>query len=848
MERAKFQILIVMVILIAGILSMGIMNAVAYEKSYKEIKHGRIVINNNIQFKIMAEKEHWPGNGTKDDPYIIEGYDIDAEGSGYGIFIGNTTVYFVIRNNYIHNLSMPTTSLWSLITSSSIGIALMNVKNGMLENNTIIGGMFGIYLIMSSYNKISNNTCKNNLNGIEIGFLSSNNIVMGNTCESRWYALIISGADHNSVINNTLLGNVSGIFLSMTKNNVFYNNNMRIGGFFFDVPSLIDDTTVESQVIGENNTVNGKTVYYYKNIDANHSVLNSDAGQIIIVKSKNLRIENLSINSTVSINIYFSSNIEINNCSISSPGSFYLPSLMLSYGITVAYSSNISVENSKIEKSTIGIYMGPLSNDNRVLNSTIRDSAIPIYIELAYNNTLENNIIQNGSIVVWGDKRTFVTQSIRKSNRVNEKPVYYYKNLKNISVPKDAGEIIAGNVTEITIKDAHFSNLTGAIFIGYSSKVRIENVHCKNTITPISMLYTNDSIVANSSFLNYMAYGVYLVNSNKNHIENNTFWGRIGAQLQPTAGIYVQDSTFNRIVKNEFRNLTAGVRIYGDNNLVNHNRFVEDYYAIQIEYSINNEIHNNTMLGCDIVITGMDAFSTQNITKDNLVNGKPVYYYKNGNLEEIKVPRDAGQVIVGSVKNLSIENMKIVNTSIGILIGYSTGITIKNITVNKNRVGILIEGGDHITVENSIILGNGEGIQLQFSDYCVISNNIISQNIHYGVNISFGMYNRIYSNDFSYNHGSGDEYDPNHIQARDDGYFNLWNTTERGNYWQDWRTPDNNGDGIVDEPYKIEGLAHARDCRPISESSIPELSAGLFIAILVLLTMLIAKRRRYHSI
>jgi len=275
---------------------------------------------------------------------------------------------------------------------------------------------------------------------------------------------------------------------------------------------------------------------------------------------------------------------------------------------------------------------------------------------------------------------------------------------------------------------------------------------------------------------------------------------------------------------------------------------VEDYYAIQIEYSINNEIHNNTMLGCGIFITGMDAFSTQNITKDNLVNGKPVYYYKNGNLEEIKVPRDAGQVIVGSVENLSIENMKIENTSIGILIGYSTGITIKNITVNKNRVGILIEGGDHITVENSIILGNGEGIQLQFSDYCVISNNIISQNIHYGVNISFGMYNRIYSNDFSYNHGSGDEYDPNHIQARDDGYFNRWNTTEIGNYWQDWRTPDNNGDGIVDEPYKIEGLAHARDCRPISESSIPELSAWLFMVILVLLSALIAKRRRYHSI
>ncbi|MBU3902481.1 MAG: right-handed parallel beta-helix repeat-containing protein, partial [Candidatus Thermoplasmatota archaeon] len=39
------------------------------------------------------------GSGTESDPYIIEGWDIDAsQGSNAGIEIRNTNVYFIIRN------------------------------------------------------------------------------------------------------------------------------------------------------------------------------------------------------------------------------------------------------------------------------------------------------------------------------------------------------------------------------------------------------------------------------------------------------------------------------------------------------------------------------------------------------------------------------------------------------------------------------------------------------------------------------------------------------------------------------------------------------------------------------
>ncbi|MEM3738132.1 MAG: hypothetical protein QW204_00060, partial [Thermoplasmata archaeon] len=40
------------------------------------------------------------GNGSETNPYIIEGWEIDGSGYGFGIYIGNTTAYFIIRNCY----------------------------------------------------------------------------------------------------------------------------------------------------------------------------------------------------------------------------------------------------------------------------------------------------------------------------------------------------------------------------------------------------------------------------------------------------------------------------------------------------------------------------------------------------------------------------------------------------------------------------------------------------------------------------------------------------------------------------------------------------------------------------
>lgn len=56
--------------------------------------------------------------------------------------------------------------------------------------------------------------------------------------------------------------------------------------------------------------------------------------------------------------------------------------------------------------------------------------------------------------------------------------------------------------------------------------------------------------------------------------------------------------------------------------------------------------------------------------------------------------------------------------------------------------------------------------------------------------------------------------------AFDDSGLNEWNDTEGGNHWSDWTAPDADSDGMVDEPYVLEGGAGATDRSPLKDLEI----------------------------
>lgn len=167
--------------------------------------------------------------------------------------------------------------------------------------------------------------------------------------------------------------------------------------------------------------------------------------------------------------------------------------------------------------------------------------------------------------------------------------------------------------------------------------------------------------------------------------------------------------------------------------------------------------------------------------------------------------------------------------------------SVSNCTMGNGFSGIALYGCLGITVDKCHIYMNNIGIILNGTSYSVITDNVIAQNFWMGAHISTDSsspiilpgYNRFCYNNFADNAGMG-------TQAYDSQERNIWNASDRGNYWSDWTGPDTDHDGIVDYPYPLAGSVGAKDYKPIAPGkvteSVPSTVAVLMLSAIVVLS------------
>jgi parallel beta-helix repeat protein len=179
-----------------------------------ETPHGPIVINGDANFSDTALIEGWPGNGSSENPFIIDRLYIDlGGGAGHCINISATRVNFTIQNC---NLTA---------ASSGAGIFLDNVSFGYLFNNTCTFNGHGIYLLQSTYNVLENNTCLSNGRGVYM-YESDFNTVTSNDCDDNSnYGIFLQLCDSNVIFNNQCSSTgTNGIGGQSVVSNTFANN------------------------------------------------------------------------------------------------------------------------------------------------------------------------------------------------------------------------------------------------------------------------------------------------------------------------------------------------------------------------------------------------------------------------------------------------------------------------------------------------------------------------------------------------------------------------------------------------------------------------------------------------
>jgi parallel beta-helix repeat protein len=246
-----------------------------------------------------------------------------------------------------------------------------------------------------------------------------------------------------------------------------------------------------------------------------------------------------------------------------------------STGVFFQDQSGVVIKNLNIQgftigiKSTIGYFYWELERDdfgsNSIIGNNITSNAIGVFLcskanTFVTDNHVENNtcgITLNSNGVLRGNRFNNNPQAINEdvysvvndidtSNIVNGKPICYWVNIHDKTVPSDAGLVTLKNCTGITVENLQLEDSSSGIFLLYTNYSTIKNnvfIHNSNGIT---IKCSSNNLIEGNSILENNANGIYISSSSdifflNNKIVNNT-----------AAGIDVDFETANlTITKNE---------------------------------------------------------------------------------------------------------------------------------------------------------------------------------------------------------------------------------------------------------------------------------------------------------
>ena len=390
------------------------------------------------------------------------------------------------------------------------------------------------------------------------------------------------------------------------------------------------------------------------------------------------------------------------------------------YGIDLSQANDNEVVNSTVADNYIGIslydsrrikIMGNEIHSNDLSGvwtffaqgtmdgNNLSGNGIGFYIWESTGNVLtDNSMISEGIFIEGSIVEDWNTHAIDTSNTVNSRPVYYWKNMTDGTLPLGAGQVLLANCTNVTVENQVIDNGTVAVLLGFS----------------------NHNVVSNNTIHDHSLYGIRLDTSINNTVLNNSV-------SNSSYSISLGNSQHNIVEDNNVSLGDGGVHVlFSDSNTIINNTVQDDWIGIELAYSMHNTLNGNTMTGDGVRIYGdsREHWNTHLIDASNTVNGKPVRYWKNATGGS--VPTDAGQVILANCTSVSVQNQNIDGGDAAILLGFSSSNSIIDNNISASKYGIFLDYSDSNRVlSNSLISTTQYAIVLSDSTKGNITGNVM---------------------------------------------------------------------------------------------------------------------------
>lgn len=372
------------------------------------------------------------------------------------------------------------------------------------------------------------------------------------------------------------------------------------------------------------------------------------------------------------------------------------------YGLYITNYDNITLKNCNITGFNTGIYILNPSYNITIFNNTLVNNyeygiAANVFDSLIYDNFIRNGT--SSGIYISGN------------NSIVE---------NNTALLNKYGFTISGDYMNVTNNNASYNNIT----FGEGFRVTGDNAVLRN------------NFAANNYYSGYdfdaSSYGSLINNT----AINNDF----GLVIETSSG---EDSYNGTILNNTFNNNT-----YGLYTSIHSTSLFENYTFDNNNFS-NNTYHldfdQNTILQYN-----------HNITTNNYVDGKSIYYFYNQNDILVNFSDNPGVVIVINSSNVTINEINISNTYRGLLLHSVINCSIRSLNNSNNYYSIYLNNVDNCIFSNSDFYNGSYGIYLNGGDNVSFNNNQVHENSESGFQMYYLNNSNISGNNIFSHNGSGD--------------------------------------------------------------------------------------------
>lgn len=725
----------------------------------------------------------FPGSGTQEDPYVIDG--LSFEHDGVCIEIRYVDAYFVIQNC---NFS-------SYTGIAGCGIYLIFTSHGTVRDCNF-EGLLGI-LLSSSYDcTITECNFASEWQGVVSYYSTSLNFTANtfNGCGIRF------NGDTYEYLNHTLNSNTV---------------NEKPIGYFRDLSIItIDDSSYGQLIFLNCSSVTITSGSYYDTTIAitiafadeafieDLEIIDCAFG-ILVYNTPNCNIRGVTVYRTIGVGIGL----------YNSPYSIVEDSSLIDCdsGLNFHQSPDSVIRNNTITGSTgagIGIGYSPRSS---IIDNTVSDgNNLGIYVwNSEYSNITGNSIDRNHYKGLWltDSDHCIITGN---SATQNSEPGIWVENCNNVTI-RDCialgnswhGFFILGS-SNITLMNDTASNSDQGFYFEYSTDCKVISCYSTSCIYSGIRVWESDSIdIVNSTFSNSYGDGICLDAAIDILIDNCSIFenGWIGIHIYNSDWIEILDSYC-------YSNLDTGIAISSSSNIAISNSIIEnnDAFGIIIDWVINCSItdtnswlnryeclgiwqsHNVTIMNCnfnDSLWTIVTISGSTDVIIDTCVIHDGFEY----------------GIGIWSSSYVTINNTQVSDTNLcAIVLDDSHYTSIINCALNRSgEAGLGIVWATFIHVENNVASYNAwEGIALWYASYSTVIRNIVENNWGGGLTCDENAHdNVLYDNHVGWNGG---------WSALDHGWNNQWdNGVDLGNYWSDY-----SGTGY----YYTDGIAASYDRYP----------------------------------